>query len=172
MMTLRKKPLVIAGLVLGIGLGGFADGILFHQILQLHGMLTGIRPKVTLENAEINMFWDGLFHAVTWCATVAGLTLLWRASRRQAELCWSGQVLVGAMLAGWGLFNLVEGTLDHYILGVHHVYENAGLSIWDALFLASGLALLGVGGLLVNRAHTQATGGSSRGFGVTSESPV
>jgi uncharacterized membrane protein len=172
MISSRKKPLVIAGLVLGIGLGGFFDGILFHQILQLHGMLTGIRPKVTLENAEINMFWDGLFHAVTWCATVAGLVLLWRASRRQAELCWSGLVLIGAMLAGWGLFNSVEGTLDHYILGVHHVYENAGLSVWDALFLVSGLALIAVGGWMVSRAQAQPTGRSRRGFGVTSESPV
>ena len=34
------RPLVTAGTVLGIGMGGFVDGILFHQILQLHNMLS------------------------------------------------------------------------------------------------------------------------------------
>jgi uncharacterized membrane protein len=29
------------GLLLGIGLGGFVDGIVAHQILQWHHMLTG-----------------------------------------------------------------------------------------------------------------------------------
>jgi len=35
-----RRPLIIAGLLLGIDLGGFADGILFHQILQIHNMLS------------------------------------------------------------------------------------------------------------------------------------
>jgi uncharacterized membrane protein len=34
---MRIGPLVGAGLVLGIGLGGFVDGILLHQLLQWRG---------------------------------------------------------------------------------------------------------------------------------------
>jgi uncharacterized membrane protein len=57
--------------LLGIGPGGFVDGILFHQILQWHGMLrtpyakTGVDPETAVVNMQVNMFWDGLFHAFT-----------------------------------------------------------------------------------------------------------
>ncbi len=42
----RIGPMVAAGLVLGIGLGGFVDGILLHPILQWHAMLSSlVRPS-------------------------------------------------------------------------------------------------------------------------------
>ena len=93
---------------MGIGLGGFVDGILFHQILQLHSMLSNWVPRTTLVNEQINMFWDGLFHAFTWVMTVLGLLLLWRAVKRD-DVPLLGQTYVGAVLSGWGIFNLVEG---------------------------------------------------------------
>jgi len=138
------RPLVTAGVVLGIGLGGFVDGILFHQILQLHSMLSARLPPTSVENIEVSMFWDGVFHALTWTVTAVGVGLLFRIGRRP-DVLWSGRVLIGAMLAGWGLFNLVEGLIDHYILQVHHVVERAGLSVWDAAFLAAGAVLVFVG---------------------------
>ena len=46
---------------------------------------------------------------------------------------------------GWGLFNLVEGLIDHHLLHVHHVTETENHLVWDVAFLASGLVLLGVG---------------------------
>ncbi|MBA3481110.1 MAG: DUF2243 domain-containing protein, partial [Pirellulales bacterium] len=36
-----RRPLIAAATLLGIGLGGFVDGILFHQLLQFHNMLSG-----------------------------------------------------------------------------------------------------------------------------------
>ena len=65
---MNDKPLISAGICMGIGLGGFVDGILFHQILQTHSMLSARLPNTTLRNLEVNMFWDGLFHAMTWTA--------------------------------------------------------------------------------------------------------
>jgi uncharacterized membrane protein len=150
MNTLRdKKPLVIAGTFLGIGMGGFFDGILLHQILQTHNMLSARLPKTSIANMEVNMFWDGLFHALTWTMTAIGLALLWRASRR-AEVLWSGKVFVGALFLGWGLFNLVEGIIDHHILHLHHVVERLGVSLYDYAFLASGVIFI-AGGLLAIR---------------------
>jgi uncharacterized membrane protein len=73
---MSSKPIVSAGLFLGIGMGGFADGILLHQILQVHNMLSAVRPPTTLVDVEINMFWDGLFHAFTWAMTLAGIVKL------------------------------------------------------------------------------------------------
>ena len=139
-------PLVLAGLVLGIGLGGFVDGIVLHQIFQWHNMLSSTHPPTTLVAMKFNMIWDGLFHAFTWGVTLAGIILLFRAGRRRT-VEWSGHLLAGAMLGGWGLFNLVEGTIDHQILGVHHVHPGAHQLAWDLAFLASGpvLALLGYG---------------------------
>ena len=48
-----------------------------------------------------------------------------------------GRVFGGALLLGWGLFNLIEGGIDHHLLGVHHVVERLGPSVWDWVFLAS-----------------------------------
>ena len=132
------RPSVRAGgLLLGIGFGGFFDGIVLHQILQWHHMLTTSRKR----HAR-----DGLFHGLTFVASLVGLFLIWAALRRGATL--AGRHLVGLMLAGWGLFNLVEGTIDHQLLTVHHVnYENVVL--WDVLFLLFGAALLLAGTALV-----------------------
>jgi uncharacterized membrane protein len=151
----RPEPLFTAGLLLGIGLGGFADGILFHQILQLHSMLSAVRPRDTLANVEVNMFWDGLFHALTWIFTAMGVFRLWRAGT-QREVPMSGGVLLGSMIMGWGIFNLVEGVIDHHILGVHHVVEQMGLSVFDWAFLGSGVLFLVVGWSIVS--HRTAEG--------------
>lgn len=112
-------------------------------------MLSARRPPTTVANIEINMFWDGLFHTFTWIMTAAGIALLFRAGRRP-EVPWSGRTLVGSLLLGWGLFNLVEGIINHHLLHVHHVVERAGgVSIWDWLFLASGALLITAGVVLI-----------------------
>ncbi|MGF1632924.1 MAG: DUF2243 domain-containing protein [Phycisphaerae bacterium] len=132
-------------------MGGFVDGIVLHQILQLHNMLSARRPPDSVVNIEANMVWDGLFHAFTWVMVALGILLLFRAGRR-ADVPWSGRVLLGSMLAGWGLFNLVEGVVNHHILQVHHVVERLGLSVWDWVFLGSGALLVGVGWLMIRSA--------------------
>ena len=135
------------GIVLGIGLGGFVDGIVLHQILQWHHMLTseGSYPATTVAGLETNTLWDGLFHASTWVAVVAGIVLLWRRSGAI-----SGRGLVGWMLVGWGLFNLVEGVVDHHLLGIHHVRTGGNETAWDVAFLAFG-GLLAVAGWALAR---------------------
>lgn len=147
---MNTKPLTIAGVVLGVGMGGFADGILFHQLLQLHNMLTGQIPKTSIANIEVNMFWDGLFHAFTWLTTLVGIGLLYRAGRKP-NVPWNRRVLSGGMILGWGLFNLVEGLIDHHLLHAHHVVERLGVSIYDYLFLASGILLILVGWAMIRR---------------------
>ena len=144
----HRGPLLASGLLLGTGLGGFVDGIVLHQILQWHNMLSSVRPPTTLVEMKVNMVWDGVFHAFTWIVTAAGLGLLWRAGRRE-DVPWSGRTLLGAMLAGWGLFNLVEGVIDHQILEIHHVHPGADELAWDVGFLASGLVLMLVGSLFI-----------------------
>lgn len=142
------KPLVTAGVLIGIGMGGFVDGILFHQILQIHNMLSARVPTDDLIGAKVNMVWDGLFDAADWLFTAAGIVALWRANDR-ADILHSGQVVVGAVLLGWGLFNLVEGVIDHHVLQLHHVVERLGPSVWDWLFLTFGATLSATGAGLI-----------------------
>ena len=142
--AINRRPLISAGTLLGIGMGGFVDGILLHQILQVHNMLSARRAKDSIVNMEINMFWDGLFHAFTWLVTALGLWMLWKAVRRP-DVPLSGRTLFGAMVFGWGLFNLVEGVIDHHLLHIHHVIERLGVSMWDWMFLGIG----GVGFIVI-----------------------
>jgi uncharacterized membrane protein len=149
--TLNVRRLAVAGTVIGLGMGGFFDGILFHQILQLHSMLTGRLPKTTIPNIEVNMFWDGLFHAATWTLTLIGLFLLWSAVKDRTTLL-DTRSFLGSLLLGWGLFNLVEGVIDHLVLGLHHVVENAPNHLpADLAFLASGVVLIVVGWGMIRR---------------------
>lgn len=146
---INKLPLIAAGLLIGAGMGGFLDGIVFHQILQFHNMLSAQIPPDTLVNAKINMFWDGLFHAAVWLMTATGIFMFWKASRR-TDVIWSGRIFFGSLLTGFGLFNFIEGIIDHQILGIHHVYEYAeNKMVFDVAFLVSGIVLLFVGGWLI-----------------------
>jgi uncharacterized membrane protein len=145
-----RRPVLITGIILGVGLGGFFDGIVFHQLLQWHHMLTahGDYPMNTVPGLEVNTTWDGIFHSTTWVATVVGMVLLWRLERLY-DLRWS-LPLLGALLIGWGGFNLVEGVVDHHLLTLHHVRDDLGGPIeWDLGFLAWGTIFLGVGWYLV-----------------------
>ena len=121
-MSKRRStgPLLTAALVLGVGLGGFLDGIVLHQILQWHNLLSNVVPPTDLVTMKYNMIWDGVFHALTWSTTLAGVVLLFRAAKRTDAL-WSSRILAGGMIAGWGIFNFVEGLIDHQIMGIHHV---------------------------------------------------
>lgn len=142
-----------AGLLFGLGLGGFFDGIVLHQVLQWHHMVSAVYPPDSVANLRINTLGDGLFHASTYLFVVAGLLLLWRRASR-THIRWSGKLLAGTLLLGFGAFNTVEGVIDHQLLGVHHVNETvpqAQWISWDLGFLLWGVAML-IGGWLLLRA--------------------
>jgi uncharacterized membrane protein len=155
-----------AGIWLGLGFGGFFDGIVLHQILQWHHMLTsGGFPPTSVENLQFNTLWDGIFHASTYIFVAIGLIILWRASSRP-HVKWSGKMLIGTMLLGFGLFNVVEGIIDHHILGIHHVNETVAPQqwiYWDIGFIVWGVAMLLIGWLLW-RAGVRETAEATAGY--------
>jgi uncharacterized membrane protein len=144
MKATHQGAIISAGILLGTGLGGFVDGIVLHQLLQWHNMLSSVRPPIDLVSMKYNMFWDGLFHAFTWLMVVLGVWRLWVAGR-SAEVPWSGRTFMGAMFGGWGLFNVVEGVVDHLLLGLHHVHPGEDQLGWDLGFLALGALQVAAG---------------------------
>ena len=147
----RSFP-VSAGIMLGLGLGGFFDGIVLHQLLQWHHMLTSAGyPPDTVRNLEINTLWDGIFHSSTYVFVLLGLIILWRKAHRTHHR-WSSKLLAGSILCGFGFFNVVEGLVDHHLLGIHHVNETVpqdqwlhwdlGFLIWGGVMLICGWLLL------------------------------
>ena len=139
-----SRPVLNAGLVLGIGMGGFVDGILLHQIFQVHSMLSARVPQDSMAHMRTNMNADGVFHAGMWLAVMLGIVMLFSAGKR-AEVRWSGRALGGGLIAGWGVFNVVEGVIDHHLLELHHVIERLGPSIWDWVFLGGSVVLIAIG---------------------------
>ena len=143
----RRPPSRASGLLLGLGLGGFLDGIVLHQVLQWHHVMSNVEdhPVTTVAGLEANTLADGLFHLGTWVLVVAGIVcavVSWRRDRLPP----SWRFHVGLLLTGWGVFNLVEGLVDHHLLEVHHVRDDlGGPLVWDLGFLAFGL-LLALGG--------------------------
>lgn len=154
------RQTTVACVLLGVGLGGFVDGIVLHQILQWHHMLTatGDHPADTVAGLEANTLADGLFHAAAWVFVVAGIVVMtraWAAGGRAPTL--GSQI--GGLLAGWGAFNLVEGLVNHHLLGVHDVRDDVADPLWWNLgFLALGAALVVVGVLLVRGGRPSRSG--------------
>jgi uncharacterized membrane protein len=139
-----------AGVVLGVGLGGFLDGIVLHQIAQWHSMGSAILPPTTMHAMSVNMSWDGLFHLLAWTLTVLGVFMFWSEARR-GDVPDSARMLIGQLIFGWGGFNLVEGVINHHLLALHHVRDlPVHVPLYDWAFLATGgLGFLVVGALLM-----------------------
>lgn len=146
----RRRRVVWGTFILGLGIGGFFDGIVLHQVLQWHHMLTNVEPLTTMATFELNTLWDGLFHMFAYVCTLIGIALVWSATRLPS-FRWSTKLLVGGLLVGWGAFNVVEGIVDHHILQIHHVRSGPNQLWWDLGFLTWGAIML-VGGLLLMRA--------------------
>jgi len=149
------------GVVLGFGLGGFFDGILLHQILQWHHLLSLV-PGV--EDLRAQVLWDGLFHALMYVIVAVGLWGLWRAYRRGGEI--GGRALYGALLMGSGSWHIVDGILSHWIMGIHRIKIDATQPLlwdlaWFALFglvpFALGWRMRGGGGSSGGRMRQRAT---------------
>lgn len=136
--AVASKRNLWSGILFGIGFVAFVDEALFHQVLQWHHFY----DRAT---TEIGLLSDGIFHAVSWAATIGGLFLLADLRRRGAfwQTRWWGGVLLGI-----GGFQLYDGTVQHKLWGIHEIrYVDDTLPydlVWNgaaALILAAGVVL-------------------------------
>ena len=142
-MPADRRRLLVSGLLLGAGAMGAIDEIVFHQLLHWHHFYDRAGGTAGLVS-------DGLLHAATWSATVAGLALLADVRRRRvfAPMLWWGAVLVGA-----GGFQLWDGVVDHKVLRVHQVRYGVDLTGYDVGWTGAGLVVLATGLLVLWRAR-------------------
>jgi uncharacterized membrane protein len=142
-----RRRLLVSGLLLGAGAMGAVDEIVFHQLLHWHHFYDRAGGAAGLVS-------DGLLHAATWSATVAGLALLADVRRRRsfAPGAWWGAVLLGA-----GAFQTWDGIVDHKLLRVHQVRYGVDLTGYDLAWIAGGVVLLAIGAVLLvrDRARTR-----------------
>ncbi|RPF55280.1 DUF2243 domain-containing protein [Aquisalibacillus elongatus] len=137
-MTKENKNLFTAGFILGLGILGAIDGVVFHQLLQWHHMI--MSPNIHLE-----IYTDGLFTAAFSALMVWGAIKIFRDAKK-GELGHNGDIFLSGILIGGGVFNLVEGIIDHHILQVHRVNPMAeNPLLYDLAFLASGVVLILIG---------------------------
>lgn len=135
-------------IVLGFALGGFFDGILLHQILQWHHLLSLV-PAV--DSIRLQVLWDGYFHALMYVVAAIGLWGLWRSRAQQEDA--SGAALLGGILVGFGFWHTVDSVLSHWVLGIHRVkLDSPNPLLWDLIWFAAFAALpLVVGWMLLRR---------------------
>jgi uncharacterized membrane protein len=144
--------------VLGFALGGFFDGILLHQILQWHHLLSLV-PGIM--DMRTQMLWDGYFHALMYVIAIVGLWGLWRSRHPIPEAEGrQGRRLVGAAAIGFGVWHGVDGVLAHWLLGIHRIkLDSPSPLMWDLGWLAAfGVAPI-VTGMLLLRGRSGPSGG-------------
>nr|WP_255499511.1 DUF2243 domain-containing protein [Aeromicrobium senzhongii] len=117
-----------------------------HQLLRWHHFY----DKST---SEVGLISDGLLHAATVVAMVAGFFVLLdvrRAGSLVPRQAWAG------LLLGMGAFQLWDGTINHKLLGLHEIRYGVDLLPYDLTWLVFAVILLGAGALLLWRRPTAA----------------
>jgi uncharacterized membrane protein len=138
-----------AGL-LGFAFGGFLDGILLHQVLQWHHLLSGWEPYSTAAELRFHMLWDGAFHAAHYLLLALGLWLLWRPRTAAAGEGRGG--LAGWFAIGFGAWHLLDAVVNHWALRLHRIRQDAAEPLaWDLVFFGLGLAAVVLGWRLLSR---------------------
>jgi uncharacterized membrane protein len=148
----NNRTSTVSAILIGIGLAGLIDIIIFHQILQWHHTTSHKLIPNTLESLQMNIVWDGVFLAFSLIIMTIGVSLLWKGSgsKNKNSLFSNKWSFIGLIFIGFGGFNIIEGIINHHILEMHHVIDVAQPLVFDLTFLIAGdLAFLVTGGILV-----------------------
>jgi uncharacterized membrane protein len=132
-----------AGYALGFAMSGFFDGILLHQVLQWHHLLSGLQPA-RFADLRVQIMADGLFHAAMYLVAAAGLYMLYRA-RADLSLPRGGRRLLANFWIGFGAWHVLDAVLSHWVLRIHRIrMDSANPLAWDLawLFLFGVIPLL------------------------------
>jgi uncharacterized membrane protein len=144
----EERSLKRAGFVLGFAFGGFFDGILLHQVLQWHHLLSLVDAEA-VRDIRVQILADGLFHVLMYAIAAVGLWLLWRG-RRGFENPGLDMKVLAATVLGFSVWQFVDVVLFHWILQIHRIrvgvpnpllYDIGWLVVFGLPSLALGLWL-------------------------------
>lgn len=130
------KSTFTGSLLLGIGTIGMIDGIVFHQLLQWHS----IYMYTDRFNQIVS---DGLFHLLVTIIIFIGAVILWKSDPSDSRN--NTFAFLSGLFLGAGLFNFIEGILNHHILQIHHVKPGPNQIFYDILYDISGIIIIMIG---------------------------
>ena len=150
----RSPRSLLPPIVIGFGVGGFFDGIVLHQVLQWHHVVSTKVPPSDLPALQLNTLADGIFHGSMWLITVLGIVLLTRELGAQRQ---PGAVrrVIAAGLIGFGAFNVTDEIVFHALLDLHHIRHGPDYLLWDLAFAAWGVAMIAIGWRLLRQERTR-----------------
>lgn len=133
----------VAAAILGVALGGFIDGILLHQVLQWHHLLSLVEGEA-LRDIRVQILADGLFHVLMYAIALAGLWMLWRRrsgfTGRRSDLR-----IAAAALFGFSAWQAVDVAGFHWLLRIHRIRVDVpNPLVWDIgwLLVFGGASLI------------------------------
>jgi uncharacterized membrane protein len=144
---------IASGVLVGVGVAGFVDETVFHQLLHWHHFWDGGSQGAALVS-------DGLFHAGSWVCTVAGL--FWFADLRRRRT-WQGRAWIGGILLGAGVFQLYDGIVQHKLLGLHQIRYQVPIWPYDLVWNVLAAIMIVVGAILVRRRRAVVARGDDAG---------
>ena len=130
---------VLAGVLIGIGVAGFLDETVFHQLLHWHHFYDRSTTSAGLVS-------DGFFHAGSWLSIVAGLFLFADLQRRGVTV--PKRLSAGAFL-GWGGFQVYDGLVQHKLLRLHQIRYSVDVLPYDVAWNVLGGLGVVVGAVLL-----------------------
>lgn len=136
-----------SGILFGIGLIAFIDETIFHQLLRWHHFY----DKST---TDIGLISDGIFHAFSWFATIAGLFLFADLRRRNGLFF---QRWLGGVLLGVGVFQLYDGIIQHKWMRIHQIRYVDNVIVYDIVWNVGALIILLIGIYLLFRTSKNST---------------
>lgn len=151
------RRFVWAAYLIGFALGGFFDGILLHQILQWHHLLSGV-GTAALRDLRVQVLADGVFHGFMYVVSATGLGMAYQ-SRREFTGTGADRTFLADLLIGFGIWHLADSLLSHWLTGIHRIRMDVPNPLaWDIVWLVLfGLFPLAIGVLMKRRYPRQTT---------------
>ena len=122
--------MLIGWLLMGFSLGGFFDGIVLHQILQWHHLLSGL-DNAAGSNLPFQIMADGLFHLLMYAVAILGACILLSAHASGVRASTTSQMLQ-LTLVGFGIWHITDAVISHWLVGLHRIKMDSDVPLaWD-----------------------------------------
>jgi len=129
---------------------GVFDGILLHQILQWHHLLSALESD-PFRDLRTQILADGIFHALMYAVMAIGLWKLWQTRKEFSEPR-ADHFLFANVLIGFGVWHMLDGVASHWLTGIHRIRPDSDNPLfWDLLFFIGGIVCTIIGIMLRKR---------------------